>query len=224
MQSPFAFSRPDLPTVTPQSVEEAADAIREASAVKRAILVRGGGTKWSVGKQPAPGVDAVVLNTTGLRGLIEYDPGELTFTAYAGTPLTEVQSALAANGQYMPFDPPFVDYGATLGGTIAAGLSGPRRMRYGGLRDFVIGVGYLNAEGNLVRGGGKVVKNAAGYDLPKLFCGSLGTLGVLVRVSFKVFPQPQSHQTLLIGLKDAKTVQAAVLAIMRSTIKVSSAH
>src|SRR5258708_18699071 len=138
MQPPFALSRPDLPAVTPQTVEEAADIIRQAAAAKGAILARGSGTKWSVGKQPTPGVEAIVLNTTGLRGIIEYDPGELTFTAYAGTPLAEVQSTLAANGQYMPFDPPFVEHGATLGGTIAAGISGPRRDGHGGHRGFMI--------------------------------------------------------------------------------------
>src|SRR5258706_10680398 len=159
--APFAYARPELDVVTPASAEEAADAIRSAAASKRAVLARGSGTKWRIGSQP-PG-DAVVLSTQGLRGILQYEPGELTFTARAGTPLADVEAALAANGQYLPFDPPFASAGATLGGTIAAGLSGPRRMRYGGLRDFVIGVEYVSAGGLTVHGGGKVVKNAAGY-------------------------------------------------------------
>lgn len=221
MPTPFTYSRTDLPTATPQSVAEVADVIREASAAGRAILIRGGGTKWSLGQQPKQ--DAMILCTGGLTGIIEYEPGELTFTARAGTPLAEIESALAANGQYLPFDPPFVSAGATLGGTVAAGLSGPRRMRYGGLRDFVIGVEYVSADGLTVHGGGKVVKNAAGYDLPKLFCGSLGTLGVLTQVSFKVFPLPQARRTLLAGLDSAAAVQTALLAIQRSPLEVSAA-
>ncbi len=221
MPTPFTYTRSDLPTTTPQSVAETASVIREAATAGRAVLIRGGGTKWSLGHQPKQ--EAVVLCTGSLTGIIEYEPGELTFTARAGTPLVEVESALAANGQYLPFDPPFASAGATLGGTIAAGLSGPRRMRYGGLRDFVIGVEFVSADGLTVHGGGKVVKNAAGYDLPKLFCGSLGTLGVLTQVSFKVFPMPQAHRTLLAGLDSAPAVQSALLAIQRSPLEVSAA-
>jgi len=221
MASPFAFARSDLPVVTPATVEEASHIICEAAAAKRAVLSRGGGTKWSAGQQPTG--DSIVLSTTNLTGIIEYEPGELTFTARAGTPLREIEAVLSANGQYLPFDPPFGAAGATLGGTVAAGLSGPRRMRYGGLRDFVIGIQYLNAEGEVVRSGGKVVKNAAGYDFSKLFCGSLGTLGILTEVSFKVFPAPQDHRTLLIGLKNAQVVQALMSAVLRSPIEVSAA-
>jgi glycolate oxidase FAD binding subunit len=221
MPTPFTYSRTDLPTATPQSVAEVASVIREAATAGRAVLIRGGGTKWSLGHQPKH--DAGVLCTGSLTGIVEYDPGELTFTAKAGTPLAEIEAALSANGQYLPFDPPFASAGATLGGTIAAGLSGPRRMRYGGLRDFVIGVEYVSADSLNVHSGGKVVKNAAGYDLPKLFCGSLGTLGVLTQVSFKVFPMPQAHRTLLAGLGSAPAVQSAMLAIQRSPLEVSAA-
>jgi glycolate oxidase FAD binding subunit len=139
------------------------------------------------------------LDLRGLTGILEYEPGEYTITARAGTPLAEVEAALAENGQYLPFDPPFVERGATLGGTVAAGLSGPGRYRYGGVRDFLIGVRFVDGHGRLVRGGGKVVKNAAGFDLPKLMVGSLGRLGVLVEVSFKVFPRPQSYLSLYVN-------------------------
>ena len=106
---------------------------------------------------------------------------------------------LAEHGQYLPFDPPLAAAGATLGGTVAAGLSGPGRYRYGGVRDFVLGVRFVDGMGNLVRGGGKVVKNAAGFDFPKLMVGSLGRLGVLAELSFKVFPQPPAFATLAVS-------------------------
>src|SRR5436190_11409249 len=114
-----------------------------------------------------------------LSGMMEYDPAEFTFTALAGTPLAVVQKELAGNGQYLPFDPPLAAQGATLGGTVAAGLSGPGRLRYGGVRDFIVGVQWVDGSGTVIRGGGKVVKNAAGFDFPKLFTGSLGRLGIL---------------------------------------------
>ncbi|MDE0100104.1 MAG: FAD-binding protein [Truepera sp.] len=132
----------------------------------------------------------------GLSGLLEYDPGEYTFTALAGTPVAEVEALLAEGGQELPFDPPLVEAGATLGGTVAAGLSGPGRFRYGGVRDFLLGVTFIDGCGELLEGGGKVVKNAAGFDLPKLMVGSAGCLGVLVEVTFKVFPKPAAASTL----------------------------
>jgi glycolate oxidase FAD binding subunit len=107
-----------------------------------------------------------------------------------------VQAALAENGQYLPFDPPLAAAGATLGGTVATGLSGSGRRRYGGVRDFIIGMRYVDGQGRLVRSGGKVVKNAAGFDQHKLMVGSLGSFGVIVEVSFKVFPQPPAYATL----------------------------
>jgi glycolate oxidase FAD binding subunit len=107
-----------------------------------------------------------------------------------------VQAQLASHGQYLPFDPPLVERGATLGGTVAAGLSGPGRYRYGGVRDFILGVRFVDGHGQLVRGGGKVVKNAAGFDIPKLMVGSLGQFGVLVELTFKVFPRAAAFTTV----------------------------
>ena len=133
----------------------------------------------------------------GLSGLLEYQPDEFTFSALAGTPLAEVRAALGQHGQYLPFDPPLVEAGATLGGTVACGLSGAGRYRYGGLRDFLLAVRFVDAAGQVVSGGGRVVKNAAGFDLPKLMVGSLGHYGVLVELSFKVFPRPEAHVTVV---------------------------
>ena len=146
--------------------------------------------------------------------MLEYQPSEYTFTALAGTPLVEVDRILAENGQFLPFDPPLAERGATLGGTVAAGLSGPARYRYGGVRDFVLGVRFVNAQGELVRSGGKVVKNAAGFDLAKLMVGSLGQYGALVEISFKVFPRPIAYATLR---ADYSNLPVALDALVRSS-------
>jgi len=137
-----------------------------------------------------------ILDTSGLTGVITYQPEEFTFTALAGTRLAEIAKLLEQHGQYLPFDPPLVERGATLGGTVAAGLSGPGRYRYGGVRDFLMGVRFVDGQGRLVSAGGKVVKNSAGFDLPKLMVGSLGQYGALVEVTFKVFPRPPAYATL----------------------------
>jgi glycolate oxidase FAD binding subunit len=147
-------------------------------------------------------VDAAKVSTVGLRGIVEYEPSEFTFTAMTGTPLRELAETLAARGQYLPFDPLLVETGATLGGTVAAGVSGPGRLRYGGLRDFILGVQFVDGLGRKLRAGGKVVKNAAGFDLPKFFVGSLGRFGVLAELTFKVFPASASSVTLKLVAKD----------------------
>lgn len=157
-----------------------------------------------------PGEQATQLDLRGLTGIVEYEPGEYTFTARAGTALREVEAALAQHQQFLPFDPPLVSAGATLGGTVAAGLSGAGRYRYGGVRDFLIGVRFVDGQGRLVRGGGKVVKNAAGFDLPKLMVGSLGQFGVLTEVSFKVFPQPEAYATLQVAYNNVQTALAGL--------------
>jgi len=177
--------------VAVKQISDAQEAVRNLPR----LLVRGGGSKPTLTTATE---QATLLDLSGLTGILEYQPGEYTFTALAGTPITEVEAALAENGQYLPFDPPLAQHGATLGGTVATGLSGSGRYRYGGVRDFLIGVRFVDGQGQLVRGGGKVVKNAAGFDLPKLLVGSLGRLGVLVEVTFKVFPRPQRYATLAI--------------------------
>jgi glycolate oxidase FAD binding subunit len=167
------------------------EALQEALRAHPHVLPRGAGTKSAL-STPSQGVASLDLG--GLSGIMDYDPAELTFTARAGTPVREVEIALAAERQYLPFDPPWPD--ATLGGVVAAGTSGPGSYRYGGVRDFIIGVSFLDGTGTPVRGGGRVVKNAAGFDLPKLMVGSLGRLGVLVEITFKVFPRPEAWATL----------------------------
>ncbi len=192
---------------TPPAVKADSVAAVQAAILDRSgpLLARGSGTKPALSHAPG----ATLLDLRELTGIVEYDPGEYTFTARAGTTVAEVAAALAEHGQYLPFDPPRREQGATLGGTVAAGLSGPRRMRYGGVRDFLIGVRFVDGQGRLVRGGGKVVKNAAGFDLPKLMVGSLGRLGVLTEVSFKVFPVPPSTATLAVNLPSVADAVAA---------------
>jgi len=147
--------------------------------------------------------DGALISTRRLSGIVAYDPGEFTFTALAGTPLRDICAALAERGQYLPFDPPLVDAGATIGGTVASGLSGPGRFRYGGVRDFILAVQFADGSGQLLRGGAKVVKNAAGFDIPKFLVGSCGRYGVIVDVTFKVFPAPQSWLTIRIPCANA---------------------
>jgi glycolate oxidase FAD binding subunit len=173
----------------PKSVAEIQSIVRQAACLR----ARGGGTKPAL-SDPLDGMDVIEIG--GLSGILEYQPEEYTLTAWGGTKLAEVSSVLSQQGQYLPFDPPLGKRGATLGGTIAAGLSGPGRYRSGGARDFLLGARFVDGRGQLVSGGGKVVKNAAGFDLPKLVTGSLGAFGVLVELTFKVFPRPAAYLTL----------------------------
>ena len=172
------------------------EALQAAIAELEHVRATGGGTKTAL----SAGAN---LSLAALSGIVEYEPDEFVITAKAGTPLAELETLLAEQGQYLPFDPPWVNAGATIGGTVATGLSGSGRLRYGGVRDFVIGVRLVTGESRLVRGGGKVVKNAAGFDIPKLTVGSLGRFGVLADVSLKVFPRPEAFATVKIDTADS---------------------
>ncbi|WP_018466515.1 FAD-binding protein [Calidithermus timidus] len=198
--------------IRPGEVAEVQEAVR----AHPKLLPRGGGTKAALS---TPREGQVVLEMRGLSGVLEYDPAEYVLVALAGTPLAELEALLAQHGQYLPFDPPFVELGATLGGTVAAGLSGPMRQRYGGLRDFILGVRFVDGEGNAVRGGGKVVKNAAGFDLPKLMVGSLGRLGVLVELALKVFPAPRAAATLQVTFESLEQALEALYKLASSPLE-----
>jgi len=194
---------------TPKSIADLQAAVRDHA--RTLCVPRGAGTKTALSTAP----DGVMpLDLTALSGMIEYAPGEFTFTALAGTRITVIAATLAEHGQYLPCDPLLADAGATLGGTVAAGANGPGRYRYGGLRDFILGVRYVDGAGDLVYAGGKVVKNAAGFDVPKLMVGSLGQFGVLVELTFKVFPKPEAYATLRL---DLPSVAAGVAALMKLT-------
>ncbi len=173
------------------SAEKVADAVRSA----KRVVPRGGGTKPAL----CTADGAEVLDLRDLTDITEYLPDEYTVTALAGTPLADVRQRLALERQYLPFDPLLVNAGSTVGGAVASGANGPGRFRYGGVRDFLLAVTFVDGRGEIVRGGAKVVKNAAGFDLPKLMVGSLGRLGVLVECTFKVFPHADAHATLRVG-------------------------
>ena len=177
------------PPLTPTTPAELAEAVRS----QPRVLAVGACTKPRLSQVSH---DVALISTRGLRGIVEYEPDEFTFTALAGTSMREIGQALAEKGQYLPFDPMWLEAGATLGGTVAAGVSGPGRFRFGGVRDFILGIRFVDGLGRLLRMGGKVVKNCAGFDLPKFFVGSLGRYGALAEVTFKVFPSPASRLTL----------------------------
>jgi glycolate oxidase FAD binding subunit len=186
--------------IAPATLAEFAAAVRSAPRV----LAVGAGTKPRLSA-----VEALKISTTSLRGIVEYEPSEFTFTALAGTPLAEIAAALAEHGQYLPFDPLLVAAGGTLGGAVATGLAGPGRFRFGGVRDFILGVRFVDGLGRLLRLGGKVVKNAAGFDVPKFLVGSLGRFGAIGEVTFKVFPRPAATLTLELPFASATLARLA---------------
>jgi glycolate oxidase FAD binding subunit len=161
-----------------------------------------------------------ILDVSGLAGVVDYDPAELTFTARPGTRLDEIDAMLAANGQHLPFDPPRLGDAATIGGAVAAGVTGPSGFA-AGIRDFVVGVRFVDGTGRVAMGGGKVVKNAAGFDLPKLMVGSLGRLGVMTELSLKVFPRPEATATVRFPGAGLAAGLATVAAIARGPVPVS---
>lgn len=183
--------------------QEFAERIREAAARRAPLRLRGGGSKDFYGNEPR----GQILDTRAHAGIVEYEPTELVVTARGGTPLAELEGALAAGGQMLPFEPPHFGPGATLGGCVAAGLSGPRRAAAGAVRDFVLGARLLDGRGRELGFGGRVMKNVAGYDVSRLLAGSLGTLGVILEVSLKVLPRPPSEATLRLELPQAKAIE-----------------
>jgi glycolate oxidase FAD binding subunit len=141
--------------------------------------------------------DASLISTQALQGIVSYDPQEFVVTVFSGTRVSHIIKLLADKGQYLPFDPLLAESGATIGGTVASNASGSGRFRFGGIRDFLLGVRFIDGRGNCIRGGGQVVKNAAGFDFPKLMVGSQGKLGLVYELTFKVFPRPEAYVTLL---------------------------
>lgn len=178
------------------------DAVRAAAADGRLLRLRGGGTKDFWGQSR----NAEVLDTRGYSGIISYEPSELVVTVRGGTPLAELEAALAAQGQCLAFEPPHFGPGATVGGMVAAGLSGPARATVGAVRDYVLGARFINGLGEDLTFGGQVMKNVAGYDVSRLLAGSWGTLGLITEVSLKVLPLAPAEATLMcagIGQNDA---------------------
>jgi len=182
--------------VCPASVDELASVLRESGSAP--VRVAGGGSKPGWGGIAAP-ADHVV-STLGLNRIVEHAEGDLVVTVEAGARMADLQQTLAAAGQWLALDPP--DAGATVGGVVACAASGPRRLRFGTPRDLLIGVTVVLPDGTVARSGGKVVKNVAGYDLGKLFCGAYGTLGVVAQCTFRLHPRPRAVRSVSVGVDD----------------------
>ena len=179
--------------------------VRDHAARKAPLRIRGGGSKDFYG-QSCSG-EGVELSP--YAGIVAYEPRELVVTVRAGTPLAELESALAAERQMLPFEPPHFGERATIGGAVASGLSGPRRPYAGSVRDFVLGTRVVNGKGEDLSFGGRVIKNVAGYDVSRLMAGALGTLGVITEISFKVLPRPARETTLVFELDEEEATEQA---------------
>jgi glycolate oxidase FAD binding subunit len=205
--------RPEV-VVEPASVGEASEVLRETTAEGRHVLCRGAGSKLGWGNPPT-GAE-VVLGTARLARVLEHAEGDLIVRAEAGVRLDALQEMLSKAGQLLALDPP--EPGATLGGIIAAGAYGPRRLRHGTPRDLLIGITVVLSDGTVARAGGKVVKNVAGYDLGKLFAGSLGTLGLIAEVTFRLHPTPDAMAGATLEVADPEAAGAAAQALMHAQL------
>jgi glycolate oxidase FAD binding subunit len=202
-------------THRPASIDE----LRQVVATTPRLLIRGGGTKPGLS---GPLHNRTVMDMSGLAGVTEHTPEECTFSALAGTRTAEIERLLAPHGQYLPFDPPLTDAGATIGGAVAAGTSGSCRYRYGGIRDFLIGARIVDGRGQLITAGGKVVKNAAGLLVHQAMVGSCGRFGVLAEVTFKVFPRARARATIKATSSDLAGALATMDAVRNARFELEA--
>ena len=194
-------------------LSELCDQVMTARAGHKPLFVMGGGSKAFYGNyRPVTPQDGhCLLDMTPYRGIVSYHPSELVVTVRAGTPLAELEAALAEHGQMLAFEPPHFSPAATVGGCVAAGLSGPRRMSAGALRDFVLGARLLDSDGRVLSFGGEVMKNVAGYDVSRLLAGSHGIFGAILEVSLKVVPKPMQEVTLILPSTQAQALASFAL-------------
>ena len=205
--------------VQPEDEIQVADVLRLADEHDTTVFPRGGGSHMPLGTTPER-VD-VVLSVERLRRQLAYEPGDMTTTVQAGMPLGDLQGLLEAQGQFVALDPPAIA-ATTVGGVIATNASGPRRLLYGTARDVVLGVSVATADGTRSKAGGRVVKNVTGYDLTKLYIGSLGTLGVILELTFKVHPLPPGEATLGIACAGHADILPVLNALLRLPLRLSS--
>lgn len=206
-----------ITTLKPETAAQVTDAVRWALSAGEPLEILGSGSRRGLGRPVQAGH---ALDLSGLSGVVAYEPEELVLTALAGTPMDMIRSMLADRGQHLAFEPP---EGGTLGGLVASGLAGPRRISAGSARDHTLGIAGVSGRAEAYKGGGKVVKNVTGYDVPKLMAGSFGTLTALTEITVKVLPAPEDTATLLLfGLDDAAAV-AMLDRALRSPYEVSGA-
>jgi glycolate oxidase FAD binding subunit len=206
-------TRPPAVALFPDAVEAVGEALALLDGAGASVLPWGGGTEILPMDRPPD----VTLGTERLNRLIDYQPDDMTVTAEAGMRLADLQAILAERGQVVPIDPPHPER-ATLGGIVATNRTGPWRCGYRSPRDWLIGLAAVGADGRRVKGGGRVVKNVAGYDLPRLYAGSRGTLGVIVEVSFKVMPRPPAAAFVAVPLESVARAEEAIARIMDSDL------
>jgi glycolate oxidase FAD binding subunit len=202
--------------VEPGTEEEVAKVLAFANREGLKVLVRGGGTQLNTGLPPAGG--DVLLSTARLNTVVEHAPHDMTVTVEAGLKLIDLQTHLARTRQWLALDP-VLDSNATIGGIISTNVSGMRRLRYGGVRDQIIGIRVVLPDGTIAKGGGKVVKNVAGYDLPKLFTGALGTLGVIVASTFRLYPLRAASRTVVLSAPTAAPLCDLAVRVIASTLE-----
>lgn len=202
--------------VIPQTVEEISEIMKVASSQSLAVIPWGGGTKIGFGREPNRA--DMVLCTGRLNQVLEYEASDLVAATQCGITLKEFQRFLREKNQFLAIDPPHLENGATVGGIIATNDSGPRRLRYGTMREFLIGIKVVRSDGAVVKGGAKVVKNVAGYDIPKLYVGSFGTLGIIVEGIFRLYPIPELSQTYIVSFSALEVLQGAVDSILNSSL------
>ncbi|KQQ91879.1 glycolate oxidase subunit GlcE [Massilia sp. Leaf139] len=184
-------------------IEHFREQIRAAAARQQPLRIRGGGSKdWYGGALLGD-----ILDTRGHSGVVDYEPTELVITARCGTPLAEIEAVLAAQNQMLAFEPPHFGEGATFGGAVASGLSGPRRANSGAVRDFVLGAQLMDGKGDVLNFGGQVMKNVAGYDVSRLLAGSMGTLGLMLQLSVKVLPRTVAETTLVFETGEIEAIR-----------------
>ncbi|MEP6801715.1 MAG: FAD-binding oxidoreductase [Acidobacteriota bacterium] len=210
---------PDL-VFTPGTLEEAADVMARCAHESARLIFVGGGTELELGLPPDR-IDAV-LATGRLSRILEHAPSDQIVVAEAGVPLAALQRAVGAHGQRLALDPPWAER-ATLGGLVASNAFGPLRARYGSVRDLIIGISIVRADGTLSRGGGKVVKTVAGFDIPKLMVGSLGTLGLISTVTFRLHPLPETSAMILVPGCSGAVLREVVSEIRRAQLEPASA-
>lgn len=202
--------------ITPVSIDQLSETLRIANEQRRAVAPIGLGAFLHLGAPPRQ--YDVALSSQRLNHVVDYQPTDMTVTVEAGMPLAHLQRVLGEHGQWLPIDPPQPEH-ATIGGIIAANLSGPARLSQGTIRDALLGLKVVRADGTVIKGGGKVVKNVAGYDIPKLFCGSFGTLGMIVEATFKVLPRPEAQTVLALTFASAQQAMDLTLHMLGSELQ-----